>query len=60
MWNYYANNKTMKILLIFRFFYYIRFIDSENLCFILTFEKNDKVLTLNIVQFSNFEINNVL
>ena len=27
--------KTLKILLIFRFFHYIWFIDSENLCFIL-------------------------
>ena len=44
----------MKILLIFRFFNYIWFVDSENLCFILT-RKNDKVL--NIVHFPNFEIN---
>ena len=31
----YANKKTMKILLIFRFFHYIWSIDSENLRFIL-------------------------
>ena len=36
----------MKILLIFRFFDYILFIDSENLCFILILkEENDKVLS---------------
>ena len=36
----------MKILLIFRFFDYALFIDSENLCFILILkEENDKVLT---------------
>ena len=35
-----ANNKTMvKIMLIFRFFHYIWFIDSENLCFILILKK---------------------
>ena len=27
--------KTLKRMLIFRFFYYIWFIDSENLCFII-------------------------
>ena len=47
----------MKIMLIFRFFKYIWFIDSENLCFILMLkEKNGKVLTCNIVHFPNFEI----
>ena len=47
----------MKILLIFRFFDYILFIDSENLCFILILkEENDKVLTFNIVHFPNFEL----
>ena len=52
-----CNNKTMKIFLIFRFFHYIWFIDSENLCFILILkEKNDKVLTLNVVHFPNFGI----
>ena len=35
IWTQYANNKTMKILLIFRYFHYIWFIDSEKLCFIL-------------------------
>ena len=40
--------------LIFRFFHYIGFIDSEHLCFIL--QKNDEVLTINIVHFPNFEI----
>ena len=35
IWNWYAKNKTMKILLIFRFFHYIWYIDSENLCFII-------------------------
>ena len=35
IWTYYANHKTTKILLIFRFYHYILFIDSENLCFIL-------------------------
>ena len=37
----------MKILLIFRFFRYIWFIEN--------IKKNDKVLTLNIVHFPNFE-----
>ena len=41
--NQYASNKTMKILLIFKFFHYIWFI-SENLPFTYTLkEKNDKV-----------------
>ena len=48
----YANNKTMKVLFIFRFFHYIWFIDSENLCFILI----SKETTFNIVHFPNFEI----
>ena len=47
----------MKILLIFRFFHYIWFIDSENFYFIIILkEKNDKVLTFNIVHLPNFEI----
>ena len=53
----YANNKTVKIIVIFTFFYYIWFIDNENSCFILILKgKNDNVLTFNIVNFSNFEI----
>ena len=42
----------------FRFFYYIWFIDCENLCFIknLFERKNDKVLTFDIVLFPNFKI----
>ena len=40
VWNLYANNKTMKILLVFRFFHYIWFIDSENFCFILILREN--------------------
>ena len=48
--------KTVKILLMFRFFHYIWFIDSENLCFILFLKgKMRKVLTFNIVHFPNFE-----
>ena len=35
IWTYYTVQKTMKILSIFRFFNYIWFIDSKNLCFIL-------------------------
>ena len=35
LWTQYANNNTMKILLISRFFHNIWFIDSENLCFVL-------------------------
>ena len=47
----------MKILLVFRFFHYVWFIDSANLCFILILEeKDDQVLTFNIVPFPNFEI----
>ena len=46
----------MKILLIFRFFDYILFIDSENLCFILILkEENDKDIKY-IVHFLNFEM----
>ena len=48
--------KTMKILLTFRFFYYIWFIDSENLFHFYFKRKNDKVLTFNIVHFPNFQI----
>ena len=47
----------MKILLIFQFFHYIWFIDSENLCFILILKENmTRFLTFNIVHFPNFEI----
>ena len=46
----------MKILLIFRFFHYIWFIDSKNLFHSYFERKNDKVLTFNIVHFPNFEI----
>ena len=52
--------KTMKILLTFRFFYYIWFIDSENLFHSYFKRKNDKVLTFNIVHFQNFEISTSL
>ena len=50
------NNKTKKILWIFRFFHYIWFIDSENLFDSYFERKNDKVLIFNIVHFPNFEI----
>ena len=41
----------------FRFIHYIWFLNSEDLCFILILKgKTDKVLTINIVYFSNFEI----
>ena len=57
----YAKNKTMKMLLKLRFFYYISFFDSENLYFILIFKgKNDKVLIFDIVHFPNFEISTSL
>ena len=46
----------MTILLIFKFFHYIWFIDNENLCFNFILKKNDTVLTFNIVHFLNFEI----
>ena len=46
----------MKILLTFRLFYYIWFIDSENLCSILILKNSYKVLKFNIVHFPNFEI----
>ena len=50
----------MKVLLIFSFYHYIWFIDSKNLCLILKknsfSNKNDKVLTFDIVHFPNFEI----
>ena len=45
----------MKILLIFRSFHYIGFIDSEHL-FHYFERKSDKVLTFNIAHFPNFEI----
>ena len=46
----------MKILLIFRFFVYIRFVDFENLCVILILkEKMTNVMTFNIVHFPNFK-----
>ena len=55
---------SMKILLIFRFFYYVWFIDSENLRFVptlkekttITILKEEKVLTFNIANFPNLEI----
>ena len=40
------------MLLIFRFFLYLLFIDSENS---ILKEKNDKFLSFNIVNFPNFE-----
>ena len=43
-------------MLIFRFFHYIWFTDSENLFHSYFERKNDKVLTFNIVYFPNFEI----
>ena len=46
----------MKILLIFRLFHYIGFIDSEHLFHSCFERKSDKVLTFNIVHFPNFEI----
>ena len=47
----------MKILLIYRFFHYIWFTDSENFMFHPYFErKNDNFLTFNIVRFPDFEI----
>ena len=46
----------MKILFIFIFFYYIWFIDSENLFYSYFERKNDKVLTFNIVYFLDFEV----
>ena len=52
--------KTMKILLTFRFFYYIWFVDSENLFHSYFKRKNDKVSTFNIVHFQNFEISTSL
>ena len=51
------NNNTMGILLIFRFFHYIWFIDSEDLIRSYFERKNDKFLTFNIIHFPNFEIN---
>ena len=56
----YENNKTMKILLIFRFFYYIWFIDSEYLFHSYVEKKCDKVLTFNIAHFPIFEISTSL
>ena len=45
------------MLLIFRFFHYIWFINGENLCFILILkEKIDNFLAFNIVHIPNFEI----
>ena len=46
----------MQILLIFRFFHYIWFIDSENLSFTLILKEKMTVLTLNIAHFCKFEI----
>ena len=56
IYDQYANNKTAKILLTFRFFHHIWYIDGENLCFIFNLEKNGKVLIFNFVHFPNFEI----
>ena len=46
----------MKILSIFRFFRYILFIDSENLCFILI--SKETMTRFDIVHFPDFEIAN--
>ena len=40
IWNQHAKNKAMKIVLMFRYFYHIWFIDSENLFFILILREN--------------------
>ena len=53
----YSNNKTMKLLLILRFFHYIWLIDSEYSHFE---RKYYKVLTFNIVHFPNFEMSTSL
>ena len=46
--------RRMKILWISIFFHHIRFTDSKKIMFHSYFEiKNDKVLTINIVRFSN-------
>ena len=39
IWNQYGNTKITKMLLIFTFFHYAWFIDSENLCFIHIFKE---------------------
>ena len=41
----------MKILLIFRFFYYIWFIGSENLCFILILKEKKKKKLQVVLKF---------
>ena len=49
----------MKILLIFRFFHYIWFADSEKLCFILFLKEKitfKKKMAFKIAHFPNFEI----
>ena len=51
-----SKNKSMKILLIFRFFHCTWFIDNEILGFILVLRKNGKVLTFDIVHSLNIEI----
>ena len=52
-----ANNKTIKMLLIFQVFHDTWFIDSENLCFIPVLkEKIYKILAFNILHFPNLEI----
>ena len=48
IWNLNVNNKTMKILLIFKSFRCIWFIDSENLCFIHILKKKIDILILFI------------
>ena len=47
--------QTMKILLIFRFFHYVWFSDSEKLFHSYFERKNDKILIFNIVHFPNVE-----
>ena len=56
VWNQYSYNKTMKKLLIFRFFHYIWFNYSENLCFIFILKEKIKVFAFNIVHIPYFEV----
>ena len=59
--NAYGTSKQAIKQRIFRYFDYIWFIDSVNLCFIFILkEKNEKVWTFNIAHFSNFEISTSL
>ena len=46
-----CNKKPMKILLIFRFFHYIWYIDKENLFHSYFERKNDKSVLFNTVHF---------